>query len=134
MTIISAHFCPPNPYFWATLSRGQRRPPDVRNSLYMSAKSSVFFWTGVERSDAGCWIVEGIPPAAIGTPSQTHKKIIFVWEPGFGFGNVQTIYLDKLAQLRERHVKSSLDISSKNSSSSEILVTKNFLGPNISQT
>ena len=44
--------------------------------------------------------MEGIPPAAIGTPSQTHKKIIFVWEPGFGFGNVQTIYLDKLAQSR----------------------------------
>ena len=29
---------------------------------------------------------------------QTSKKIIFVREPGFGFGNVRTIYLDKLAQ------------------------------------
>ena len=31
---------------------------------------------------------------------QTCKKIIFVREPGFGFENVQTIYLDKLAQFR----------------------------------
>ena len=28
---------------------------------------------------------------------QTRKKIIFVREPGFGFGNVRTIYLDNFA-------------------------------------
>ena len=31
---------------------------------------------------------------------RTHKKIIFVREQVFGFGNVLTIYLDKLAQSR----------------------------------
>ena len=30
--------------------------------------------------------------------SQTRKKIIFVREPEFGFGNVRTIHLDKFAK------------------------------------